>query len=543
MTVSVYETIVAYHESTKHNFHRYARSAGVIEWANQPNPFRYYEGAKKINLPFCEQDPILAYEDLYSPVIEVGQPLGLDAIASFLALSLGLSAWKKAGADRWSLRINPSSGNLHPTEAHLIIPSVYGLDSGVFHYFSYEHALEQRAQLPDTLWSHMASHFGGPGFIVSLSTIYWRESWKYGERAYRYCNLDAGHAIAALSFAARLHNWRITCLTGMGDRQIRTILGFDQTPWHPLEEEVPDLACWVSVGAPSGGVPQALPDNLVQPFESLEFTGRPNKLSRQPVDWSIITKASKALEKPKTTPAPEFSESSSKLFVASNKSEAAKIIRQRRSGVCYHPQKTITSATLQSILNHTLARPGVAPFAARIMPPSIHLLLFLHRVEDMTPGIYLLVRRPEQLMAMQAQWRKEFLWKRHWADFPLYLLKEMDATVDAMELCCHQDIAGDSVFTVAMIATFKDILRQAPYKYRHLHWECGMIGQVLYLEAEAHGMGGTGIGCFFDDPVHQLLGVKGNTYQSMYHFTIGHPVEDKRLETLPAYHHLDLSNR
>ena len=62
-----------------------------------------------------------------------------------------------------------------------------------------------------------------------------------------------------------------------------------------------------------------------------------------------------------------------------------------------------------------------------------------------------------------------------------------------------------------------------------------MIGQVLYLEAEAAGVRGTGIGCFFDDPVHSLLGLETQRFQSLYHFTVGHPIEDQRLTTLPAY--------
>ena len=36
-----------------------------------------------------------------------------------------------------------------------------------------------------------------------------------------------------------------------------------------------------------------------------------------------------------------------------------------------------------------------------------------------------------------------------------------------------------------------------------------MIGQVLYLEAEAAGIRATGIGCFFDDEMHALLGLRG----------------------------------
>ena len=67
-----------------------------------------------------------------------------------------------------------------------------------------------------------------------------------------------------------------------------------------------------------------------------------------------------------------------------------------------------------------------------------------------------------------------------------------------------------------------------------------MLGQVLYLEAEAAGVRGTGIGCFFDDPVHEIVGIKGRSFQSLYHFTVGGPVEDGRLMTLPPYHNLNM---
>jgi len=62
-----------------------------------------------------------------------------------------------------------------------------------------------------------------------------------------------------------------------------------------------------------------------------------------------------------------------------------------------------------------------------------------------------------------------------------------------------------------------------------------VIGQVLYLEAEAAGVRATGIGCFFDDPVHQVFGFSDAKFQSLYHFTTGGHVEDPRLTTLPPY--------
>ena len=137
---------------------------------------------------------------------------------------------------------------------------------------------------------------------------------------------------------------------------------------------------------------------------------------------------------------------------------------------------------------------------------------------------------------------QEFAWKRcpgcpeH---LRLYLLAEGDLRKRAELVSCHQDIAADGAFSLGMIAEFSDTLRQrGPWWYRRLFWEAGMLGQVLYLEAEAAGVGGTGIGCYFDDAFHELLGLKDDRFQDLYHFTVGGPVEDRRLTTLPAYAHL-----
>ncbi len=87
-----------------------------------------------------------------------------------------------------------------------------------------------------------------------------------------------------------------------------------------------------------------------------------------------------------------------------------------------------------------------------------------------------------------------------------------------------------------MLAEFGARLKQqGAAHYRRMHWEAGAIGQVLYLEAEAAGIRSTGIGCFFDDAVHDLLGLQGLHFQTIYHFTVGGPIEDHRIETLAAY--------
>ena len=87
-----------------------------------------------------------------------------------------------------------------------------------------------------------------------------------------------------------------------------------------------------------------------------------------------------------------------------------------------------------------------------------------------------------------------------------------------------------------MIADFAASLSEyGPSFYRHLYWESGLVGQIIYLEAEAAGVRATGIGCFYDDPVHEVLGLQSHAFQSLYHFTVGMPVEDTRLTTRPGY--------
>ena len=106
----------------------------------------------------------------------------------------------------------------------------------------------------------------------------------------------------------------------------------------------------------------------------------------------------------------------------------------------------------------------------------------------------------------------------------------------ANRLSCDQDIAADGFFSLGMIARLESSLRErGDWVYRRLFWECGMIGQVLYLEAEAAGARATGIGCFYDDPVHDAAGLAGMEWQSLYHFSMGVPVDDDRLTTLPGY--------
>jgi SagB-type dehydrogenase family enzyme len=528
--------VLDYHKETKHHPDRYARSPGYMDWGNQPEPFRIFDGCETIDLPFLDRDPELDHDGLYLRADE-SQPLNRETVGAFLELSLALSAWKAVGPSRWSLRINPSSGNLHPTEGYVVLPKTPGLAAGVYHYAPILHALERRAVVTEAVSASLSEALGTGGFLVGLTSIFWREAWKYGERAFRYCNHDVGHALAALSFSAGLQGWRVKALAALGDDDVSSVLGLDRTEWLPGEAEHPDLLCAVVPRAAEA--PATLPDSLLAGFAELAFQGAPRPLSARRVPWKRIDQAAEAARKPRTGPPRLFHPPRPFREGPARTLSAPKIIRQRRSAVSFSGKGRFDREAFFALLDRTLPRPDRAPFDVDLRPASVDLLIFVHDVRDLVQGLYLFARTggsPEPLLAVT---RGDLSWSMVETGFPLFRLEEGNFRHRAITASCHQEIAGESVFSLGMIAAFRQNVAPAPWTYRHLLWETGMIGQVLYLEAEARGVRGTGIGCYFDDEVHKLLGLRDDAFQSLYHFTVGHPVEDPRLATLPPYHHLN----
>ena len=525
--------IIAYHERTKHHPERYANGPGGLDWANQPDPFRRFSGAPVLRLPLAGPDDTPAAATLFGAATVTARPFTLEALSLFLELSLGLSARKEIATSSWYLRMNPSSGNLHPTEAYAVLPAFEGLPggAGVYHYAPQQHALEQRARWP------RGDRHDAAGFHVGLTSITWREAWKYGERAFRYCQHDVGHALAALRFAAAALGWRVQLLPKWDDAHFSRLLGLDRAEgFAGAERETPELLVRVVVN-------EAAAPTLSPPADTaIEWFGRANRLSHFHVEWPVIDEAIAASERK----AASAKESGSGDLVAwpppsppACGHSAGQLIRQRRSAVDFDGITSSSRETFLAILDTTLPRTSAPPFDAWPFAPRVHLVLLVHRVTGLDPGLYLWLRAPADADVLRQAFRANLNWEAvtdSSTKAPLYRLGRGDLRDFARTLSCHQDIAADGAFSLGMLARFAPVLRErGAAAYRELFWEAGMIGQALYLAAEAAGVRGTGMGCYFDDVLHRALGLAGHDWQSLYHFTIGGPVEDLRLRTAPPY--------
>ncbi|RVW63513.1 hypothetical protein CK203_054184 [Vitis vinifera] len=384
--------VLKYHNQTKHSFTNYARGPRDSTGPISPNPFA---------------DSIQPHSFLSSTLRR-------------LTKRLRLTPWKTTGFSTWSLRVNPAA-------AISIPPSLTSLPQ-----------LLSRC-LTRLSW-----------LIMHRKSILWREAWKYGERAFRYCNHDVGHAIAAVSMAAAELGWDV----------------------------------------------KRIEHGNISIFGT-EVERKPNVLSREHICWDIIYRTAEAVKKPLMIEH-KFSIDpfhSSRLFNESSYKNltVSEVVRKRRSAV-----------DMDGV--HVMQRDTFIRYCYIVFP----------QVAGLPSGLYFLVRNEDHFDDLKKATRSNFKWAKPEGcpdDLPLYELTRGDFQELAKRISCHQDIAGDGCFSLGMVA--------------HL--------RVLYLEAHAVGISATGIGCYFDDAVHELLGLRGSSFQSLYHFTVGGPVLDKRIMSLPAY--------
>ncbi|MDP2834485.1 MAG: nitroreductase [Pseudomonadota bacterium] len=516
----------AYHQRTKHHFERYAAGPGSLDWDAQPDPFRTWKGTRWYSLPRespAREIPWSALADARPP-----EPFDTASLSAFLRLSVAITAWKEYGGNRWALRAHPSSGNLHPSETWVIAYWVEGLADGLYHYQCRDHTVEWRAE---TL---TASDL--PGLWLGFSSIPWREAWKYGERAFRYCQLDMGHVLAAVAHAAALFGWRAR-LVNLSPEAVAHCLGTDRGEDYAGVEAEEAEAIVALQTEETDTVP-------APPLEWDEWSGLPSLLDPKPLyRWPVIETAAVASRGglPPALAGEAGSAPASRPVVdnpADNPTDnplATQVLLQRRSAQAFDGRSTLPAATFRRILASLLPSSAAPVWRLWNSAPRVHPALLVHRVEGLPAGLYLLPRSEAGLAELGAALRPEFEWLPADAELPLYRLLAARAERTARNLSCHQDIAAMSAFTLMFIAEFDAPIEANPAAYRHLHWEAGMLGHCATLEAEAAGWRGTGIGCFFDDADHELLGLADTRWQVIYHFAIGMPVDDPRLLTLPAY--------
>jgi SagB-type dehydrogenase family enzyme len=490
-----------YHESTKHSVESLRRNAYGLDWANMPNPFRHYEGVPVLDLPADPPAPETPALDVLLGARGTScAPDGPAFLSQLMFYSAAISATKRVPStgDYYALRVNPSSGNLHPTEFHFLTRGLKDWPDGLYHYRPSSHMSEQRA-----LGNLELKNGSSAPIVFVLTSIAWREAWKYQSRAYRYCLHDIGHAWQALALAARAVGCDSFAYGHFPDDEIAQLCRLHQDEWPMLILELRGNS--IPIRESLGGEPL--------PGDTVWYGGDANQLSREQIAYPLIDEiqaATKlvhgAFERISQAEPPRVG--SGKIVLPSLDSSArtfGEVARRRRSALNFQAgMQSMSLAELWAILKVT-----TQPLDADFEGNFIQLYLYAHRISGLAPGAYKFRPEPAELEPVRTG----------------------DQRVAAAGLSLGQDLAGNACVAFSMLGDIGRAVRtHGDRGYRYVHFEAGAIGHRLYLAAEALGLGATGIGAFFDDNVHQYLNVAPEQGQVVYHFAIGYPVPDSRLE-------------
>jgi len=464
--------VINAHNQTKHYPNRFAKSLGYLDWENQPSYYKEYL-VPKIELYY--ENINLPYESIY--IKNPFKEFNLKNIGTFLKNSLAINAIKRLFNAQWEVRVNPSSGNLHPEESYIIF------ENKIMHFNVKDFSLEILGEAKRDIIKN--------GIIFILSSIPLREAWKYGERAFRYCLLDSGHAIASIRFSANLLGWEVEKIDHFKFKRL-------ENKTNKNEEEFIESAFVFH----NGKYEINLDEFLNTP---LNLKAMP--LSKDSIRWNIVYDVFESFEKEKNSV--YFTNKNTKFMPSPFNAE--EIIQNRRSALGYRGE-FIDKEDLLDILDKTLPR-DLPPFDTKAHFNNIDLILFINRINGLEEGIYYFSRNN--------------LLKHNFKEVEknLFLIEKGDFKEASKFINCTQDLGKDSSVSFSMVADFKKITKN--YHYKLTLQEAGMIGQILYLESEAKNIRGCGIGCFFDDIIN--YDILERKLQAVYNFTIGIPKTDERI--------------
>lgn len=398
------------HQATEHSYTSVLMDPNYVDPSTQPAPFKRYPA-------FYRRFPFQADHSIHALI--------------HLASAITYEKVYKDGP--YQLRVNPSAGALYPTELYVQTRSIPGLIDGIYHVESATHSLTLIYELVDDgLEAYLAPNQLVKGIILLVSCVYYRSSWKYKDRSFRYCFLDSGHQIGAIEAAAYTQDQPIQVLFEFDKVALNGDLGF--------ENKELSAACIISGD---------LKDRPVRRLRSpLPFVSGTDYFEVNP--WlerayrETLTPASPV----QSLPNPHF---------PFDKLRFSEAILQRRSARQFWKQP-ISQNLFWKIVG-ILEQPVPSP-----QTEKLDIYWVIHRVDGMEPGVY----RGRQL------------------------LKPGNFSSRTGYLCINQAIARDSAVTLLITAAFQNYqtaLQLAGLLGHRLYlasqyWGLGCTGIGAYYDQE-----------------------------------------------------------
>jgi len=459
-----------FHEFSSHSRDDLFRRAPSVAWGDAPPPFKRYPDVPLLVLP----DPRLVHADRTAA----------DSVSALQTVSALL--WHAAGVSEVRggihFRTSPSSGALFSTELYLAVGEVAGLDTGLWHYAPKEHGLHRLSAM-----TAGAEALGLPGAAeaplrVVASAVFRRSGHKYGDRAYRYILADLGHTLENLRAASAALGWQLRLEPAFDEERVAHTLALNEaeegvlalvTLWPSAGPTVPAVhgatdrvRSWYPPSPASGPAAPLGVTDAIHRATSLRAVAAP-----QPGHDRGSASASMALVQ-----GPAFKLQPARAIEASPLDAMA-----RRRSIRRFADKPVDLADLSAVLDAMLRRQGP------LLSGAVRLDLVAHAVQGLAPTSWRYQPHDHSLLPLSA---------------------ETSVRERSRRAALDQDVIGDASVVIVLAIdrlSFGADPTGAARGYRHAFLEAGMVGERLYLEAAARGLGVCAVGAFYDDEAARLV--------------------------------------
>jgi SagB-type dehydrogenase family enzyme len=504
-----------YHEETKHSELSVRMSMRRLDWANRPAPFKVYKDAPSIPLPCDFPRPhgralrAIVGADKEAP--RRHPDLGL--LAEILFFSAGLTRKMGKGENTYYMRAAPATGALYPIELYVVCVEVPGLGAGIYHFNPLDFALmklregDYRAELGSAGCSDC---LGSPVTII-LTSLAWRNAWKYEARSYRHWFWDSGVIAANLLATCSSEGLPVKLLLGFVDSEIDALLGLEK-----------GKEATVAVAAVGAGSASTTPRKMREGIRSIPFASEP--VSREEVEYPIVWKTNGASalansedvkawresfkpqnrEAPHGRPAPALSPAGE----ADQSPPALGEVILRRGSTRKFARRSISFEQASRIIT---ASSGNVPLD--LLPAGetlLDLYFVANDVQGLQPGSYFFDRGKASLEQ----------------------LKEGQFRSMTSYLCLDQPLFGDASAVFFLMADLDRVTGSLSNRgYRAAQFEAGVRAGKIYLSSYALGMGASG-STFYDDAVTEFLSPHAKGKSTMMAVGVGVPTYKVRQGTV-----------
>lgn len=486
-------TSLTYHLATSYD--RNTLKSNTLDRANKPAVFKTYPGSYKIDLAAPRPFPEKSLWDIHASGKASKQSVDLSTLSFILDLTYALTAKARHADGIFYYRSTASAGALYPIELYVGAYDVAGINTGFYH-FDIKH--RQLAEIHHEVSRISSTNTGkqktGGAVIASffITAVFFRSSWKYRQRAYRYVLLDAGHLLHNLFLALAALGIPHTCRLDFHDNNMNAMLGLDETFEACL--------CCVHIHSGSGKIfhPEKsllFTDKLFQPLDKTPTSDagipplliheihRSGKTTPPFTQNSPMAPLDIGIQPEKWIKTPHFTRSPNEIrypqAVFFRRSKRNFIKRPIKSGVLFKLLELFQTSTEPSFLSPT---DGVFPIVPAILVNSVY---------GIKPGLYLCDVKHHRLG----------------------LVTSGDFASTMASICLEQRWLRNASVHFLFLTNLSWIdASWGARGYRYAMIKAGELGQSLYVGATALGLGCCGIGAIFDSEARTLLGLNPNSF-------------------------------